>query len=127
VYLLEKERERERVKSGCDGAPFLLYVFTPIFHSIIKHTQFIHTHTHTHTTKKQWEIRQGRSLPVFDGIVVLTKDVPVLLDAYHTHTQQKEEKAIKAKEKRVVERWARLVKGARIAAEIQRKYGGKKK
>jgi len=70
-----------------------------------------------------WEVRQGRTLPVVEGVVVRKEDEGVLKDGMRAWQVGKEEKAAKAKEKRVVERWARLLKGLRIAKDLQRKYG----
>jgi len=70
-----------------------------------------------------WEVRQGRTLPVVEGVVVRKEDEGVLRDGLRAWQVGKEEKAAKAKEKRVVERWARFVKGLRIARDLQRKYG----
>ena len=70
-----------------------------------------------------WEVRHGRTLPVVEGVVVRKDDEGVLRDGLRAWQVGKEEKAAKAKEKRVVERWARFLKGLRIAQDLQRKYG----
>jgi xeroderma pigmentosum group C-complementing protein len=71
-----------------------------------------------------WEMRQGRTLPVVEGVVVKEQDAGVLRDGCRSWQAGREEKIARAKERKVVERWGRLVKGLRIARELQEKYGG---
>lgn len=53
------------------------------------------------TPASGFEAKNGRSVPVIEGVVVLQRDEAVLLEAWVAFAAQKEEKAAKAREKKV--------------------------
>lgn len=69
-----------------------------------------------------WDFHGGFSHPVFDGIVVAAEFEEILLEAWETEEQITMEKEIKKREKKVLDRWRKFVKGALIRERVRRQF-----
>ena len=65
-----------------------------------------------------FEVRGGRSIPKFDGIVVIERNAGWVLDAYREKEAELKEKEDKKRWERVSFNWRRLVKGAVVRAKV---------
>uniref|UniRef100_K3WDM9 Rad4 beta-hairpin domain-containing protein n=1 Tax=Globisporangium ultimum (strain ATCC 200006 / CBS 805.95 / DAOM BR144) TaxID=431595 RepID=K3WDM9_GLOUD len=70
-----------------------------------------------------FEVKDGRNVPKFDGIVVAESSFEVLVDA-HAHIQQSTiEKAIEKNQQLVTKRWERIVKRLLLRQRLEDDYG----
>ena len=65
-----------------------------------------------------FEVRGGRSIPKFEGIVVIQHNAEWVLDAYREKERETKEKEDKKRWERVSFNWRRLVKGAVVRAKL---------
>ena len=65
-----------------------------------------------------FEVRGGRSIPKFEGIVVTERNAEWVLDAYREKEREVKEKEDKKRWERVSFNWRRLVKGAVVRAKL---------
>ena len=65
-----------------------------------------------------FEVRGGRSIPRFDGIVVIERNAEWVLDAYREREREVKEREDKKRWERVSFNWRRLVKGAVVRAKL---------
>lgn len=70
-------------------------------------------------------MKQGRPVPIIDGVLVLEHNRNILLEAYDTWVSVKAEKEIELREARIVRRWKRLVHILMTKAKIRQEFGVK--
>jgi xeroderma pigmentosum group C-complementing protein len=69
-----------------------------------------------------WDFHGGFSHPLLDGIVVAKEFEQTLLDAWEEQQEELERKAAQKREKEVMDRWRKLIKGMLIHDRLRRKY-----
>ncbi|RHZ40446.1 hypothetical protein DYB26_008193 [Aphanomyces astaci] len=70
-----------------------------------------------------WELRNGRNVPVFDGIVVCEDAAEMIEDAHAVLEQDIVEKAIAKHRKEIAKRWAIFVKKLLLRKRLRDEYG----
>ncbi|CAM9124322.1 unnamed protein product [Scytosiphon promiscuus] len=70
-----------------------------------------------------FETKQGRQVPVLDGIIVCKEQSQMLRDAHTAWEQTLLEKRAKAREQKVLRRWRTLFKGVLLGAQLLEEYG----
>lgn len=70
-----------------------------------------------------FEVKNGRNVPKFDGIVVAESSLEMLVDA-HAHVQQNTiEKAIEKNQQLIARRWERIVRRLLLRQRLEDDYG----
>ncbi|KAI6647545.1 DNA repair protein complementing XP-C cells-like [Oopsacas minuta] len=69
-----------------------------------------------------WEFHGIACHPVFRGVVVATENEGVLLEAWREGKEEKREKEKVVREKKVFERWRRVIRSALIKQRVDKKY-----
>ena len=67
-----------------------------------------------------FEVKHGRSVPRFEGIVVTAENADWVLEAYQQREKELKEKADAKRWERVAFNWRRLVRGAVVRSDIMR-------
>eukprot|EP00903_Cladosiphon_okamuranus_P010967 g10358.t1 len=73
-----------------------------------------------------FESKQGRQVPVLDGIIVCKEQSQMLREAYMTWEQTLLEKQVKARGQKVLRRWRTLFQGVLLGAQLLEEYGDHK-
>lgn len=73
-----------------------------------------------------FEIRQKRSVPKYDGIIVHSENEQVLREAYVEYEKKRLEKLQKKKDERIMGNWSKLVRGLLAREYVEKKYGNRK-
>ncbi|CAN0199383.1 unnamed protein product [Pylaiella littoralis] len=71
-----------------------------------------------------FETKQGRQVPVLDGIIVCKEHSQMLREAHVAWQQTILEKKVKARGQRVLRRWSTLFRGVLVGAQLLDEYGG---
>ncbi|CAK4683373.1 unnamed protein product [Aphanomyces euteiches] len=70
-----------------------------------------------------WESKAGRSVPIFDGIVVCDHFVDMIQDAHSELEHSTVEKALAQKKKEIAKRWGLFVKKLLLRKRLRDEYG----
>ncbi|EFC48974.1 predicted protein [Naegleria gruberi] len=73
-----------------------------------------------------FEFKHKRSIPIYDGIIIHSKNEQLLRMEYLKYQQVKLEKLIKKKNERFLNNWKKLVKGLLAREYVKNKYANRK-
>jgi predicted YcjX-like family ATPase len=65
----------------------------------------------------------SRSVPEYDGIIILDSQAPLVIEAYTNWAQSQVDKANQEREKRIARRWEHMVRHLLMQAQINERYG----
>lgn len=68
-----------------------------------------------------FEVKQGRSVPVFDGVIVCTPSVDILIAAHNERTADADRRAAEKRQELIDRHWRRIVSGTLARHEAQQK------
>ncbi|XP_022991175.1 DNA repair protein RAD4 isoform X1 [Cucurbita maxima] len=70
-----------------------------------------------------FEFRNGRSYPIYDGIVVCSKFKRVILEAYAEESERREAEERRQREKQAISRWYQLLSSILTRQRLNSRYG----